>query len=31
MNAFQDAIDYAQAHEVSWPRDPAADPARWGN
>jgi CubicO group peptidase (beta-lactamase class C family) len=30
MNAFQDAIDYARAHEVPWPRDPAAEPARWG-
>ena len=30
MNTFKDAIDYAQAHEVPWPRDPAADPARWG-
>jgi len=30
MNALQDAIDYARAHEVPWPRDPAADPARWG-
>ena len=30
MNALQDAIDYARAHEVPWPRDPAAEPARWG-
>ena len=27
---WQDCIDFAQAHEVPWPRDPAADPARWG-
>jgi CubicO group peptidase (beta-lactamase class C family) len=24
------AIEFAAAHEVAWPRDPAADPARWG-
>lgn len=28
--AWQDCIDFATAHEVGWPRDPAADPARWG-
>ncbi|RZJ26545.1 MAG: class C beta-lactamase-related serine hydrolase, partial [Haliea sp.] len=27
---FADAIQYAQQHEVRWPRDPQADPARWG-
>jgi CubicO group peptidase (beta-lactamase class C family) len=27
---FADAISYAQQHEVAWPRDPHADPARWG-
>lgn len=27
---WQDAIAHAQAHETPWPRDPAADPARWG-
>ena len=27
---FDDAIAFAQGHEVPWPRDPAADPARWG-
>ena len=27
---FAEAIAFAQAHEVDWPRDPAADPARWG-
>jgi len=27
---WQDCIDFAQAHEAPWPRDPAADPARWG-
>lgn len=30
MPDFQDAIAFAQANEVPWPRDPAADPARWG-
>lgn len=30
MDDFGDAIAFAQAHEVPWPRDPAADPARWG-
>lgn len=30
MNDFSEAIAYAQAHEVAWPRDPAADPGRWG-
>ena len=24
------AIEFAQSHEVPWPRDPLADPARWG-
>jgi len=28
--ALADAIAFAQAHEVPWPRDPAADPARFG-
>ena len=27
---WQDCIAYALAHEVAWPRDPEADPARWG-
>jgi CubicO group peptidase (beta-lactamase class C family) len=30
MLDFNEAIAYAQAHEVAWPRDPAADPAHWG-
>lgn len=30
MTAFDDAIAFAQSHEVDWPRDPAADPDRWG-
>jgi CubicO group peptidase (beta-lactamase class C family) len=30
MSDFSEAIAYAQAHEVPWPRDPLADPARWG-
>jgi len=27
---FDDAIAIAQAHEIPWPRDPAADPEHWG-
>jgi hypothetical protein len=30
MNRFDEAIAFAQSHEIPWPRDPAADPARWG-
>jgi CubicO group peptidase (beta-lactamase class C family) len=30
MTDFSEAIAYAQAHEVGWPRDPQADPAHWG-
>jgi CubicO group peptidase (beta-lactamase class C family) len=30
MPDFSEAIAYAQAHEVPWPRDPARDPAGWG-
>ncbi|MDB5897165.1 MAG: serine hydrolase [Ramlibacter sp.] len=30
MPDFSEAIAFARAHEVSWPRDPKADPARWG-
>lgn len=30
MPDFSAALEHAQAHEVPWPRDPAADPARWG-
>lgn len=30
MSEFSDAISFAQAHEVPWPRDPAADPGHWG-
>ncbi|MGE4241123.1 serine hydrolase domain-containing protein [Ramlibacter sp.] len=30
MFEYNEAIAYAQAHEVGWPRDPAAEPARWG-
>jgi CubicO group peptidase (beta-lactamase class C family) len=30
MSNFIEAIAFAQAHEVPWPRDPQADPARWG-
>jgi CubicO group peptidase (beta-lactamase class C family) len=27
---FEEAIAFSQAHEIPWPRDPAADPPRWG-
>jgi len=30
MDDFRAAIDYAQAHEVPWTRDPLAEPDRWG-
>jgi CubicO group peptidase (beta-lactamase class C family) len=30
MPDFSEAIAYASSHEVAWPRDPQADPARWG-
>jgi CubicO group peptidase (beta-lactamase class C family) len=30
MPDFSEAIAFAQAHEVPWPRDPQADPAHWG-
>jgi CubicO group peptidase (beta-lactamase class C family) len=30
MTDFTEAIAFAQAHEIDWPRDPAADPGRWG-
>ena len=30
MSRFANAIEYAQAHEVDWPRDPSHDPQRWG-
>ncbi len=30
MNRYQNAIEYALAHEVNWTRDPAAEPDRWG-
>ncbi|NML44959.1 serine hydrolase [Ramlibacter sp. G-1-2-2] len=30
MPDFHEAIAFSQAHEVPWPRDPQADPARWG-
>jgi len=30
MNTFREAIAFAEAHEVPWTRDPAAEPARWG-
>lgn len=30
MDRFDEAIAFAQSHEIPWPRDPAADPAHWG-
>jgi len=30
MQPLDEAIAFALAHEMPWPRDPAADPARWG-
>jgi CubicO group peptidase (beta-lactamase class C family) len=27
---FKEAAAFAQAHEIPWPRDPAADPSNWG-
>lgn len=30
MEKFSEAVTFAQSHEIPWPRDPAADPARWG-
>ncbi len=29
-STWAEAIAFAETHEVPWPRDPAADPARWG-
>jgi CubicO group peptidase (beta-lactamase class C family) len=29
-SSFADVIAFAQAHEIAWPRDPFADPGRWG-
>lgn len=30
MSALDAAIEFARSHEVGWPRDPQADPAKWG-
>jgi hypothetical protein len=30
MEQLNEAITFAQSHEIPWPRDPAADPAHWG-
>ena len=30
MQRFDEAIAFAQAHEIPWPRDPGADLGRWG-
>jgi CubicO group peptidase (beta-lactamase class C family) len=29
-DAWTEAIEFASAHEVAWPRDPATDPTAWG-
>ena len=30
MGPFDEAAAFAQLHEIPWPRDPAAEPGRWG-
>ena len=30
MKNFDEAIAFSQSHEIPWPRDPGADPSRWG-
>ncbi|MCM2329319.1 MAG: beta-lactamase family protein [Lysobacter sp.] len=30
MNPFNEAVAFAQSHEIPWPRDPMADLAHWG-
>jgi CubicO group peptidase (beta-lactamase class C family) len=30
MNDFTEAIEFSRANEVAWPRDPSADPQKWG-
>ena len=30
MGPFDEAAAFAQSHEIPWPRDPAAEPGRWG-
>ena len=30
MKPLDEAIAFAQSHEIPWPRDPARDPAHWG-
>ena len=30
MDRFTEAVAFSQAHEIPWPRDPAADPTHWG-
>jgi CubicO group peptidase (beta-lactamase class C family) len=30
MGLFNDAVAFAESHEIPWPRDPAANPAHWG-
>ncbi len=30
VEQFNEAVTFAQSHEIPWPRDPAADLAQWG-
>ena len=30
MEQFNEAVAFAQSHEIPWPRDPATDVAHWG-
>ena len=30
MEPFDEAVAFAQSHEIPWPRNPSADLARWG-
>jgi len=30
MEQFNEAVAFAQSHEIPWPRDPTADLTRWG-
>jgi len=30
MSQFNEAVTFAQSHEIPWPRDPTADLAHWG-
>ena len=30
MEQFNEAVSFAQSHEIPWPRDPTTDLAQWG-